>query len=161
MEFCFVNNGFLVNSIPAPLYIHIYIYIYIYIYSRWERDFPSIQTDHGAHPASCKMGTVYFPAVNCGRGVLLATHPFYCRGHGRVDLYFYPPSGPHRVCNGILYVYIYIYIHVCLCVCVCVCLCKCCLQVNQQICNHLVGWILPALFCGLKPLSNHFIYFML
>jgi len=27
-----------------------------WIESRWERDFPSIQTGPGAHPASCKMG---------------------------------------------------------------------------------------------------------
>ena len=24
-----------------------------------------------------------------------------CRGHGRVELYLYPLSGPHRACNGI------------------------------------------------------------
>jgi len=40
--------------------------------------------------------------------------PFWCRGHGRVELYLYPPSGPHRACNGItlplpLPIYIYIY----------------------------------------------------
>ena len=29
----------------------------------------------GAHPASCKMGTGSFSGVNCGRGVLLTTHP--------------------------------------------------------------------------------------
>ena len=28
----------------------------------------------GDHPASCKMGTRYFPGVKCGRGVLLTTH---------------------------------------------------------------------------------------
>jgi hypothetical protein len=27
--------------------------------------------------------------------------PFLCRGHGRVQLYRYPPSGPHRARNGI------------------------------------------------------------
>ena len=26
--------------------------------------------------------------------------PFFCRGHGTVELYLYPPSGPHRACNG-------------------------------------------------------------
>jgi len=26
------------------------------------------------------------PGVKCGRGVLLTTHPFQCRGHGRVEL---------------------------------------------------------------------------
>ena len=44
-------------------------------WSRWERDFPSVQTGPGAHPASCKMGTGSFPGVKCGRGVLLTTHP--------------------------------------------------------------------------------------
>ena len=31
------------------------------IESRWGRDFPPVQTGPGAHPASCKMGTGYFP----------------------------------------------------------------------------------------------------
>ena len=39
--------------------------------------------------------------VKCGRGVLLTTHPLLVRGLGRVELYLYAPSGPHRVCNGI------------------------------------------------------------
>jgi len=80
---------------------------------RWGRDFPPVQTDPGAHLASCKMGTGSFPGVKCGRGVLLTTHPFQCRSHVRVVLYLYPPSGPHRACNGItvpllLYVFIII-----------------------------------------------------
>jgi len=45
------------------------------IESRWGRDFPPVQTGPGAHPASCKVGTCSFPGVNCGRGVLLTTHP--------------------------------------------------------------------------------------
>ena len=45
------------------------------IESRWGRDFPPVQTGPGAHPASCKMGTVSFPGVKCARGVLLTTHP--------------------------------------------------------------------------------------
>ena len=44
------------------------------IESRWERDFPPVQTDPGAHPASCTMGAGSFPGVKCGRGVLLTTH---------------------------------------------------------------------------------------
>ena len=44
------------------------------IESRWGRDFPSFQTDPGAHPDSCKMGTTSFPGLKCGRGVLLTTH---------------------------------------------------------------------------------------
>jgi len=44
------------------------------IESRWERDFPPVQTGSGANPASCTMGTGSFPGVQCGRGVLLTTH---------------------------------------------------------------------------------------
>ena len=110
------------NSFQSHTHTHIYIYIYIYMHwlragrsgieSRWGRDFPPVQTGPGAHPASCKMGTGSLPGVKCGRGVLLT--PFYCRGHGRVELYLYPPSGPHRACNGITlpYLYTYIYFHI-------------------------------------------------
>ena len=42
---------------------------------RWGRNFPPVQTDPGAHPASCTMGTASFPGVKCGRGVTLTTHP--------------------------------------------------------------------------------------
>jgi hypothetical protein len=45
------------------------------IESRWGQDIPPVQTDPGAHSASCKMGTGSFPRVKCGRGVLLTTHP--------------------------------------------------------------------------------------
>jgi len=45
------------------------------IESRWGRDFTSVKTHPGAHPAYCKLGAVSFPGVNCGRGVLLTTHP--------------------------------------------------------------------------------------
>ena len=38
------------------------------------RDFPPVQTDPAAHPASCKMGTESFPGVKYGRGVMLTTH---------------------------------------------------------------------------------------
>ena len=41
---------------------------------RWGRDFPFLQTDPGAHPTSCTMGTGSFPEVKCGRGVLLTPH---------------------------------------------------------------------------------------
>ena len=45
------------------------------IESQWGRDFPPVQTDPGAYPASRKMGAGSFPGVKCGRGVLLTTHP--------------------------------------------------------------------------------------
>jgi len=58
------------------------------IESRWGRDFSPVQTGPGAHPASCKMGTGSSTGVKW-------------RGHGRVELYLYTPSGPHRACNRI------------------------------------------------------------
>jgi hypothetical protein len=54
-----------------------------------------VQTGHGAHPTSCTMGTGSFPVVKSGRGVTLTPHPFWCRGHERVELYLYSPYGPY------------------------------------------------------------------
>ena len=34
-----------------------------------------VQTGHGAHPASCAMGTGYFPGVKSDRGLTLIPHP--------------------------------------------------------------------------------------
>jgi len=34
-----------------------------------------LQTDPGAHPTSCTMGTRFFPGVKSGRGVTLTPHP--------------------------------------------------------------------------------------
>ena len=53
-----------------------------------------VQTGPGAYPASCTMGTGSFPGVKRqGRG---ADHPppSKRRGHERVELYLYSPSGP-------------------------------------------------------------------
>jgi hypothetical protein len=36
---------------------------------------PTVQTDPGAHPASCTMGTGSFLGVMIGRGVTLTPHP--------------------------------------------------------------------------------------
>jgi len=33
------------------------------IETRWVRDFPPVETGPEAHPASCKMGTGFFPGV--------------------------------------------------------------------------------------------------
>ena len=85
------------NDIITHTYTYTYMlqpYIYIYMWarylsrcsdrlrpgragieSRWRRDLPPVQNSPGAHPASCKMGTVSFPGVKCGRGVLLTTKP--------------------------------------------------------------------------------------
>jgi hypothetical protein len=49
------------------------------IESRWGRDFPHLSRPAlVAHPASCTIGTGFFPGVESGRGVTLT--PFYCRG---------------------------------------------------------------------------------
>ena len=46
------------------------------IESRWGRDFPHLSTPaHGAHLASCTMGTGSLPGVKSGRGVRLTPHP--------------------------------------------------------------------------------------
>ena len=54
----------------------------------------TVQTGPGAHPASCTMGTGSFPGVN--RPGRRADHPPppTRRGHERVELYLYSPSGP-------------------------------------------------------------------
>ena len=67
-----------------------------------------VQTGPGAYPTSCTMGTGSFPGVKRpGRG---ADHPppSKCRGHERVGLYLYSPSGPlWPVIGRTLTLYIY------------------------------------------------------
>ena len=51
-----------------------------------------IQTGPEAHPASCKMGTVSFLAVSCGRGVKLTPSSLSsAEVKNRVELYLYSP----------------------------------------------------------------------
>ena len=57
------------------------------------RDFPPVQTDPGAQPASCTMGTRSFPGVKCGRGVLLTTHPLLAPWSWKSRAIPLPPSG--------------------------------------------------------------------
>ena len=53
-----------------------------------------VQTGPGAYPSSCTMGTGSFPGVKRpGRGAEQPP-PYKCRGHERVRLYLYSPSGP-------------------------------------------------------------------
>jgi hypothetical protein len=63
------------------------------IESRWGARFSApIQTDPGAHPASCTMGTGSFPGVESGRGVTLTPHPLLVpRSKNRLELYLYSP----------------------------------------------------------------------
>jgi len=65
------------------------------IESRWERDFPPVQTGPGSHPASSTIVTGSFLGVKSGRSVKLTPHPFQCRGQERVELYLYSPYGPY------------------------------------------------------------------
>ena len=57
--------------------------------------FSAVQTGPGAYPVSRTMGTGSFLEVKIGRGVTLTTHPLLVSSSGRIELYFYPPSGPH------------------------------------------------------------------
>jgi hypothetical protein len=51
-----------------------------------------VQTGPVAHPASCTMGTEYFPGVESGRGVTLTPHPLLVPWSKiRVELYLYSP----------------------------------------------------------------------
>jgi len=54
-----------------------------------------VQTGPGAHPASCKLGTVSNLGVKSGRGVTLTPHHFKCCGQERVELYLYSLYGPY------------------------------------------------------------------
>ena len=45
------------------------------IETRWRRDFPPVETDTGAHPASCKMGTGSFPGVETAGAWGWPSHP--------------------------------------------------------------------------------------
>ena len=55
------------------------------------------------------------PGSSAARACRWPLTPFWCRGHGRVELYLYSPSWPHRACNGITLPFIYIiYIYICL-----------------------------------------------
>ena len=72
--------------------------------------FSAVQTDRGAHPASCTRGTESFPEVKCSKGVLLTTHPLLVPQSTR-------PLGHNWACNRntlplYIYIYIYIYIHI-------------------------------------------------
>ena len=64
------------------------------IESRWERDFPPVQTGPEVYPASCTIGTGFLPWVKCGRGVTLTTHPLLVPRSLKSRAISFPPSGP-------------------------------------------------------------------
>ena len=74
------------------------------IESRWGRDFPPLQTGSEAHPASCTMGSGSFPAVKCGRDVLLTTHPLLAPRSWKGSAIPLPPLwATTRPVTGLLY----------------------------------------------------------
>jgi len=67
---------------------------------QWGRDFPPVQTGPGAHPASCKLGTGFFPRLKCGRGVLLTTHPLLVPRSWKSRAIPLPTLWATPACNG-------------------------------------------------------------
>jgi len=76
------------------------------IESRWGRVFPPVQTGPVAHPPSCKVGTVSFPGVKCGRSVLLTIHPLLVPRSWKSRAIPLPTLWGTRTCNGITLPYI-------------------------------------------------------
>jgi hypothetical protein len=70
------------------------------------KDFSSsvcVQTDSGAHPASCTMGTGGpFPGVKRGRGVTLTTHPHLVPSSRMNRAIFLSPQAPPWRVAGLL-----------------------------------------------------------
>jgi hypothetical protein len=72
------------------------------IESRWSEIFRTCPDRPWGPPRLLYNGYRVFPGgkLRSGRD---ADHspPSSAGGHGRVELYLYPPSGPHRACNGV------------------------------------------------------------
>ena len=65
------------------------------IESRWGARFSApVQTGPAAYPGSCTMVTGYFPGVKRPERGTDHPPPSKRRGHERVELYLYSPSGP-------------------------------------------------------------------
>jgi hypothetical protein len=64
------------------------------IESRWGRDFPPVQTDPVAHPATRTIGTGSFPGVKCGRGRAADHSPLSSAEVLEEYSYTSTPSGP-------------------------------------------------------------------
>jgi len=91
------------------------------IESRWGRDFPHLsRPDLGAHPASCTMGTGFFPGVKSGRGLIMTPHPLLVPLVMKEYSYTSTPLMGYTACTepqclykGDLYLYLtYIYMNV-------------------------------------------------
>ena len=75
------------------------------IESRRGRDFPSIQTDPGAYPASCKMGTGSLLGTKCGQDVPLTTHPLLVPRSWKSRAILLLPLWAVRPVTGSLYLF--------------------------------------------------------
>jgi len=74
-----------------------------------------VQTGPGAHPASCTMGTGFFPGGK--ERPRRDTDPSPLSSavcHERVELYLYSPYGPYGLYKGALYL-LYKHRHICVC----------------------------------------------
>jgi hypothetical protein len=71
------------------------------------RFFAPVQTGHGAHPASCVMGTGSFPGVKYGRGVLLTTYFLLRLWSWKSKAKPLPTLGHTGPVTGLLYLYFY------------------------------------------------------
>jgi hypothetical protein len=54
-----------------------------------------LQTEPGAHPASCTMGTASFLGLKSGRSVTLTPHPLLGTWSRNNRVYLYTPYGPY------------------------------------------------------------------
>jgi hypothetical protein len=54
-----------------------------------------VHTGPGAHPASCAIGTGFFPGVKNGRGVTLSPHPLLVPWSRKDKVILYSPYGPY------------------------------------------------------------------
>jgi DNA-binding transcriptional LysR family regulator len=83
------------------------------IESRWAKFFAPVQTDPGAHPASCTRGTGSFPGVKSGQGVTLTPHPLLvpwlrkCRAIPLLPLWTVRPVQSLSACTRVTFTFKY------------------------------------------------------
>ena len=100
----------LYTPLSSPIRATCPAHLILTIYNMWSfRDRFPLRTRYSARPdrpwgplSLLQNGYRFFPVGLIAVGACCwPLTPFWCRGHGRVELYLYPPSGPHRASNGI------------------------------------------------------------